>query len=60
MFSLSLFVNCGGGKDTQTKTAKSHEGYTHSNDPADKMTASENLVYYTCPMDAQARPWSLP
>ena len=54
MFSLSLLVNCGGGKDTQTKTDKSHEGHTHSNDPADKMTAGEDLVYYTCPMDAHS------
>jgi hypothetical protein len=58
MFSLSLLVNCGGGKDTQIKTDKSHEGHTHSNGPADKMTAGENLVYYTCPMDAHSAEYS--
>ncbi len=57
MFSLSLFVNCGGGKDTQTKTDKSHKGHTHSTNPADKMAAGENLVYYTCPMDAHSAQW---
>ena len=58
MFSLSLLVNCGGGKDTQTKTDKSHVGHTHSNDPEDKMTAGEDLVYYTCPMDAHSGEYS--
>ena len=54
ILSLSLNVNCDDGKDTQTKTDKSHEGHTHSTDPADKMTAGEGLVYYTCPMDAHS------
>ena len=49
MFSLSLLVNCGGGKDTQTKTDKSHKGHTHSTDPADKMAAGEDLVYSPAP-----------
>ena len=58
MFSLSLLVNCGGGKDTQTITDKSHEGHTQSSDPADKMTAGEDLVYYTCPMDSHSGEYS--
>ena len=58
MLSLSLLVNCGGGKDTQTKTDKSHEGHVHFTDPADKMTAGEGRVYYTCPMDAYSAEYS--
>ena len=58
MLSLGLIVNCGGGKNTKTETQHSHEAHTHSSDPADKMAESEDLVYYTCPMDAQSAEYS--
>ena len=58
ILSLALIVNCGGGKDTKTETDKSHTGHTHSSDPADKMTEDEDLVYYTCPMDAHSAEYS--
>ena len=58
ILSLALIVNCGGGKDTKTETDKRHAGHTHSSDPADKMTADEDLVYYTCPMDAHSAEYS--
>ena len=58
IFSLGLILNCGGGKDTKTDTQHSHEGHTHSTDPADKMTETEDLVYYTCPMDAHSGEYS--
>ena len=55
---LTLIINCGGGKDTKIETDKSHAGHTHSSDPADKMTGDEDLVYYTCPMDAHSAKYS--
>ena len=58
ILSLALIVNCGGGKDTKTETDKSHAGHTDSGDPADKMTEDEDLVYYTCPMDAHSAEYS--
>ena len=58
ILSLALIVNCGGEKDTKTETDKGQAGHTHSSDPADKMTADEDLVYYTCPMDAHSAEYS--
>lgn len=58
IFSLILIVNCGGGKDTKTETQHSHEGHSHSSDPADRMIADEDLIYYTCTMDAHSGEYS--
>ena len=58
ILSLIITINCGGGKDAKTKSAKSHAEHTHSINPADKMAESENLIYYTCPMDAHSAEYS--
>ena len=58
ILSLAIIINCGGGKDTKTESDKSHAGHTHSINPADKMAEGENLIYYTCPMDAHSAEYS--
>ena len=58
ILSLAIIINCGGGKDTTTESAKSHAGHTHSINPADKMVEGESLIYYTCPMDAHSAEYS--
>ena len=58
ILSLAIIINCGGGKDTKTESDKSHAGHTHSIIPADKMAEDENLIYYTCPMDAHSAEYS--
>lgn len=58
ILSLALIVNCGRGKETKTETKNSHDGHTHSTDLADKMTEGEDLVYYTCPMNAHSAEYS--
>ena len=58
ILSLAIIINCGGGKDTKTKSDKSHAGHTHSINPADKMTEGEDLIYYTCPLDAHSAEYS--
>ena len=58
ILSLTIIINCGGGKDTKTKSDKSHAGHTHSINPADKMAEGETLIYYTCPMDAHSAEYS--
>ena len=57
ILSLTIIINCG-GKDTKTESDKSHAGHTHSINPADKMAEGENLIYYTCPMDAHSAEYS--
>ena len=57
ILSLTIIINCG-GKDTKTKSDKSHAGHTHSINPADKMAEGETLIYYTCPMDAHSAEYS--
>ena len=58
ILSLTIIINCDGGKDTKAKSDKSHTGHTHSINPADKMAEGENLIYYTCPMDAHSAEYS--
>ena len=58
ILSLTIIINCGGGKDTKTESDKSHVGHTHSINPADKMDEGETLIYYTCPMDAHSAEYS--
>ena len=58
ILSLAIIINCGGGKDTKTESDKSHADHTHSINPADKMAGGENLIYYTCPMDAHSAEYS--
>jgi len=57
ILSLAI-INCGGGKDTKTESDKSHAGHIHSINLADNMTEGENLIYYTCPMDAHSAEYS--
>ena len=58
ILSLAIIIHCGGGKDTKTESDKSHASHTHSINPADKMAEDENLIYYTCPMDAHSAEYS--
>ena len=58
ILSLTIIINCGGGKDPKTKSDKSHAGHTHSVNPADKMAEGENLIYYTCSMDTHSDEYS--
>ena len=58
ILTLTIIINCGGGKDTKTELDKSHASHTHSINPADKMAEGENLIYYTCPMDAHSAEYS--
>ena len=58
ILSLAIIINCGGEKDTKIKSDKSHADHTHSINPADKMAKGENLIYYTCPMDAHSAEYS--
>ena len=58
ILSLTIIINCGGGKDTKTELDKSHASHTHSINPADKMAEGENLIYYTCPMDSHSAEYS--
>ena len=58
ILSLNMIINCGGGKDTKTESDKSHASHTHSINPADNMAEGEDLIYYTCPMDAHSAEYS--
>ena len=58
ILSLAIIINCGGGKDTKMESDKSHAGHTHSINPTDKMAKGEDLIYYTCPMDAHSAEYS--
>ena len=58
ILSLTIIINCSGGKDTKTKSDKSPAGNTHSINPADKMAEGETLIYYACPMDAHSAEYS--
>ena len=58
ILSLAIIINCGGEQDTKTESDKSHSGHMHSINPADKMGKGEDLIYYTCPMDAHSAEYS--
>ena len=57
ILSLGIIINCG-GKDIKKDSDKSHASHTHSIIPADKMTEDEDLIYYTCSMDAHSAEYS--
>ena len=56
--TLTIAVNCGDRKDTESKSDKSHAIHTHSTNPADKMAEGETLIYYTCQTDAHSSEYS--
>ena len=57
ILSLAIIINCA-GEDTKMKSDNSHAGHAHSINPADKMAEGEDLIYYTCPMDAHSAEYS--